>query len=735
LQKLLRRRRGAFAAAAGIAATLLAGAAISTWQAVRATKAEHRAQEGQQVETHLRQQAEQYLERAEQEKASARLNEYVADVNLAQQSLSAGNFRRAVELVKKHQPQPGEPDLRGFEWRYLWQLCQGDDHVAFPTQDGVVQSVAFSPDGRLLAVGLREKLNIYDVPTKALITSLPKGPVSMAFLPDGKTLISASFATVRMWWTVDWRERISLPENSGPISLSSDGKRLATMSRDGVRVWDTSTWKETHLLRDASGPVAFAPDGKTLAADSRAGITLWPLEGGRPEIVLQESTNVFTRFGGRARTESALAFSPDGKSVIAARNTLTTRGVFVLSIWDAESGKEVAVMPDDPDHIEHTGFISTLAFSPDGRTLATGSRDHSIRLWDFATRKRLATLHGHLSEVWALAFAPDGETFVSGARDGGVKLWTTRRQQKEDALPGNWQPLAFSKDSRTLAALKWAGSIAFLNLATGEPEQEFPLEGTRRGPRPSVLLSADLQTLVQGLDDGTVKFQNTETGDITTLKASDSRVDLMALSPDGRILVTGGREQTIRWWDLRNHTNTVLATEAHQVLFSPDGRTFAAVQRGDSLQLWDSATLSLRTNLVLEPQPRFEAAFSPDGRILAVASAEDAIRLFDTATGTLVGTCTGHKQPVFSVAFSPDGKTLASASDDSTLKLWNVATQQELLTVRRLGGTLRGLMFSPDSQMLVGASGFFSEPGALRFYRAPLLSKIDISAGKAIQKK
>jgi WD40 repeat protein len=387
--------------------------------------------------------------------------------------------------------------------------------------------------------------------------------------------------------------------------------------------------------------------------------------------------------------------------------------------------------------------------------------DYSIRLWDLARRQRLVTLQGHLSEVWSLAFSPDGQTVASGAKDGSVKSWPIRPQQKDDVLAGGWQPLGFSKNSRILAARNSRqGTVVFFDVATHEPDQQFQTDSGRfrfAFPAPAAL-SEDLGTLVQGLDNGAVKIWDTENREFQTLRASDRPLDLLALSPDGRTLITGeggmpgpgpgpgGRgRRTLRWWDLRHETNAVLLTDAHKVLFAPDGRTLAAFQRANTIQLWDVPTRSLRTNLVIDPQPatvgmfppdfRFfssPAAFSPDGRVMAAGCADDAIRLWEVDTGKLISTCTGHKQAVSSLAFAPDGKTLASASDDSTLKFWNLATQQELLTIRRLGGTLRSLLFSPDGRLLVGASGFSQSSGGLRFFHAPTLAETDQAAAKSI---
>ncbi|HKQ37265.1 MAG TPA: protein kinase, partial [Verrucomicrobiae bacterium] len=516
LRKLYGRHKGTFVAATAIALTILAATGLSMWQAIRATRAEHRALSLQVQESRLRRQAER-------EKTAARVNEYVADMNLAHEAVRDGNFRRAVQLLDKHKPQGNEPDLRGFEWRYLRQLCQGNTRTELPPEDGPINSVALSPVGDSVAIALRDRIDVFDVQRKLPLKTLNNGGSSIAFLPDGKSLIGLGIhsGTVRVWSTADWQLSASLGgENFGPpgqgfrpgppgfdfrekgLAMTRDGSHIAGMARAGtnamsVTIWRTSDWQPVRTLNNAWGPLSFSPDGKKLATASRDGLVVWSFENaGR--LLLQESTNIFGPF----QNNHALTFSPDGRYVLSARNTLSEHGVFIINIWDAQTG-ELSFMPDDAEHIEHTGSIRALLFSPDGNTLASASADHSIRLWDFAKRQRASILQGHLNEVNALAFSRDGQQLLSGGKDGAVHIWPVHQESSDDVLSGTWSPVGFAKGGRRFVASNREGVLGFFDTKTRELDQEFTIGGGRFGPaRPA--LSANGRFLAQGIGDGQV---------------------------------------------------------------------------------------------------------------------------------------------------------------------------------------------------------------------------------------
>lgn len=275
----------------------------------------------------MRVNAERERESALASKALAELNEYVADVNLAHQSILSGNLARAQDLLARHQSE----SKKRFEWRYLWHAAQGDEHQIIAKEPSRVLSIANSPE--LLVVGLREAVNIYGSKTGSLIKSLAKPGNSVA-ISSGGLLATAGKNSVRVWRTSDWAETLALTNYSAPIAFSSDGRWLAANSRGGIRVVDSSTGQLVAEIPDSMPPFAFNPAGHVIVVDTREGILLWDLKAGTGLRLLNDSQGVFNHAGFGMRDRHALAFSPSFRSTLPTVFLLRSRfhrmGVFWL---------------------------------------------------------------------------------------------------------------------------------------------------------------------------------------------------------------------------------------------------------------------------------------------------------------------------------------------------------------------------------------------------------------------
>ncbi|WP_370072291.1 protein kinase [Streptacidiphilus sp. MAP5-3] len=284
----------------------------------------------------------------------------------------------------------------------------------------------------------------------------------------------------------------------------------------------------------------------------------------------------------------------------------------------------------------HTNAVFSVAFSPDSRTLASGSTDETVRLWDVATRTGTATLTGSAS-VSSVAFSPDGRTLASGSGDNTIWLWDVATRSNTATLTGDTDEVS---------------SVAF---------------------------SPDGRTLASGSFDETVRLWDVATRSHTaTLTGHTNLVSSVAFSPDGRTLASGGGDNTVRLWDVatRSHAATLTGHTdlVFSVAFSPDGRTLASGSGDHTIRLWDVATRTSTATLTGHTGWVSSVAFSPDGKTLASGSEDNTIRLWDVATRTSTATLTGHTNDVIGVAFSPDGKTLASGSSDNTVRLWSGST-------------------------------------------------------------
>jgi WD40 repeat protein/class 3 adenylate cyclase len=590
----------------------------------------------------------------------------------------------------------------------------------------VATSVAFSPDGALLAAAVwMQGVMVWDAASGEELFLLPGvlfGLPRVAFSPDGTRLFASSEIDLFGWEVTatgtggitatnpfsitGYMTHSSGLYNVGVdwISFSPDGQRVALAHWKGApTVFDLATMTEVLRLEGHANNcrgIDYSPDGSLLAtAGDDHTVRVWDAETGQERLSLPGHTYLIYSVG----------FSPDGTRLVSASEN------GVMFIWDPYTGERLLTVNSE------VGGFWGVSFAPDGQSLITPMGDGTVRMWDAGSGDEMKIYAGHTGTVMDAAVSPDGALLASAGTDGTVKLWTTGLVGELHAFSlGPDVALAridHSPDSRQVALGHRASPATVWDPITGELLLTLPevVEGVGSG---EVAYSPDgTQLAVEAGKGGTIRLWDFESQEyVQTLVGHQGSISEMSFSPDGKRLATvGNNDGWVAVWDLDSGQPMTLTRglpELYTIMFSPDGSQVATSSspvetdpEKKGIHVWDAATgTELYTLTITDTLAVWVVRYSPDGSLIAAGTQEGEVRIFDTSSRELVQTLSGHTGLVVDLAFSPDGERLASLSFDNTIKVWDLATGEELATLYGQEGRLSGLTFSPDGTRIVTVS-------------------------------
>ena len=393
----------------------------------------------------------------------------------------------------------------------------------------------------------------------------------------------------------------------------------------------------------------------------------------------------------------SVAFSPDGKYLA----TGDTKGDILL--------RRVADGQPIRSFEGHNSWVVSLAFSSDGKILASGSCDCTAKLWDVNTGQCLYSLEEHEQEVWSVVFSPDGETLASGCDDNKARLWSVSTGECLKVFQGHKNEVlsvAFSLDGQELVSGSQDRTIRFWDIGTRKCKKI--LQGHDDGVR-SVSISPDGQMLASSSNDRTIKLWDIKTKKCLKVFQGHSNVVLsVTFCPQGNLLASSSIDQTVRLWNVntgeclkvfQGHSNVV-----NSVAFSPQGNLLASGSYDQTVKLWNVNNYQCIKTWQGYSNQALSVTFTPDAQTLVSGGHDQRVRLWDVKTGKLVKTLHEHTNWVFSVAFSAKNNLLASGSGDKTVKLWDISTGKVIKTLWGHQAVVRSIAFSSDGQILASGS-------------------------------
>jgi WD40 repeat protein len=531
----------------------------------------------------------------------------------------------------------------------LFNLLTGKETYIFKGHDATISTIGFSPDGKMIASADQDDVvKLWGLDGTELQSINNYGTIGIQFSADGKILILTNKDRSIKQYSLDGTLVKSTRENyrSDKITaaaLSSNGRDFATASQNSTEI-NLTAGDDDYRSHSVSGHsdlvtyLSFSPNGEILASASQdKTIKLWKVNSKSfiPENNIQK-----------------IQFSHDGQTIAAINSYKTIR------LLDKQ-GKLKQILNGDG---------SIFSFSPDGKSIITGSADDTIKMWNVKTRKEVI-FKGHPSGIAHAAISPDGKKVFSVGNDGTLKFWhSDGRLIKTEAQPSKKiNNLVFSPDSE-LVALREENGV-HLWRSDGKRVGDFSGHANQIS---EIIFSPDSDLIATSGDDNLVKLWRKDGTLINVLTGHTDKIRTIEFSPDSQVLASISQDMngTIKLWqrDGKLITTILSGISAQSLQFSPDNKTIAVINYIKDIQLWNLegqliATLSHNGEVT-------DLNFSPDGKVLASASADNNIRLWDQS-GKLMAKLRGHSDKVNKVMFNPvDGQTIISASDDGMVQMW-----------------------------------------------------------------
>lgn len=549
----------------------------------------------------------------------------------------------------------------------LWDVKSAERKTVLDPGSGKqTGTVAFSPDGTRVAAGGSACLVVWDVATGKVVADVPglfESVNAVCFSADGKTVLGAGRAgSVRLWSAEGGAEAASFTVGTDEIkalAVAPDGRWLAAAGAKIVRIWDPGRKEIAATLEHDAylGHLAVSPDGKTLASGTPSAVRFWDAASWKEVRKIEGFLSA--------------CFSKDGARVLLGGGRQRGGG---LVLCDAATLREIGAVGR-----AHALDLVATALAPDGVSAASAD-GRSIKLWEFRIAREKTALAGHRGAVHHLAFSPDGKTLATAGADKTVRLWDTATARERACLRGHEEPVSFLAFSRDGASLATAGDVVVVwNPADGTERAKY---AGHESPVLGVAFSSDGKKGFSCEAAGAeVHHWDATTGKTLRRFAPDARkmtgtaaIHAVDVSPDGKLLAcAGGSPLTVFQLPSgrKKSEGDRLSTTYSSLFFSPDGRTILAVERGGRTDLWDVESGKVRAHLeTRDDKPRY-AAYSADGRKIVVCG--DTVSIWNASSLRRIASVPAKSRKSTSAAFSPDAGLLAVSAEDEPAMLWDLA--------------------------------------------------------------